>query len=170
MWDIEVCTVMHNLHTLQTHQITHMEEIVGICVVGVMLAAVLPLGAADQSLGLLPIPRTGVATLVDALPATVLHRLGVVFAMALWNSESTILKFSTTVTKLNLYYNIKLNVSQDQVWESIGLLSFTATFNTPAFSDSLYSARHWTQVRMGSGPLGLADPSSSKMDTRSSSD
>ena len=42
--------------------------------------------------------------------------------------------------------------------------------DSPAFSDSLYSVSHWTQVKMGSGPLGLPAPSSSNIDTRSSSD
>lgn len=38
-----------------------------------MLAAMLSLGAAHQRLGLLPVTSTGVAALVDALPASVLH-------------------------------------------------------------------------------------------------
>ena len=66
-----------------------MEEIVGICVVGVVLAAMLSLGAAHQCLCLLPVTSTGVATLVGALPASILHRFGVIFAVALWKSEST---------------------------------------------------------------------------------
>ena len=76
-------------YIIEPHQITHVEEIVGISVVSVVLAAVLPLGAANQSLGLLPITSAGIAALVDALPSSVLHRLGMVFAVALWNSEST---------------------------------------------------------------------------------
>ena len=66
-----------------------MEEIVGVSVVSVVLAAMLPLAAANQSLGLLPITSTGITALVNTLPSSVLHRLGVVFAVALWNSEST---------------------------------------------------------------------------------
>ena len=65
-----------------------MEEIVGICVVSVMLAAMLAFGAAHQSLCLLPVTSTGITLLVDAIPAFVHHRLGVVFAVALWKSES----------------------------------------------------------------------------------
>ena len=60
-----------------------MEEIVGVCVFSVMFAAMLSFGAADQCLRLLSITSAGIAALVRALPASVPHRLGVIFAVTL---------------------------------------------------------------------------------------
>ena len=74
---------------LYTHQITHVEEVVCIRVVGVVLAAMFSLGAAHQSLGLLPVTSAGIAALVGALPTSIPHWFGVVLAVALYNSEST---------------------------------------------------------------------------------
>ena len=73
---------------MYSHQITHMEEIVCICVVCVVSASVLPLGAAWERLGFLPVTSTGIATLVGALPSTIPHRLGVILTVPLCESES----------------------------------------------------------------------------------
>ena len=70
------------------YQITHVEEIVGVSVVGVVLAAMLSLGAAGQRLGLLPVSSASIAALVSTLPASVLDRLGVILAMPLWKIEN----------------------------------------------------------------------------------
>ena len=56
-----------------THEIKHMEKVVCVCVIGVVLAAMLPLGAANDHLGFLIISSTCIATLVHALPTSVPH-------------------------------------------------------------------------------------------------
>ena len=59
-----------------------MKEVVGVCVVCVVLAAMLPFGAADQHLGFVSVTCTGTAALVGALPVSIPDRLGVILAMS----------------------------------------------------------------------------------------
>ena len=76
------CHTDYNYHYSSTYEITHVKEVIRIGVLRVVLAAMFALSASNKHLSFLSVTSTSIAALIGAIP-TIIHRLGVVFAMAI---------------------------------------------------------------------------------------